>query len=238
MCCNRIFHSLSIAVLTGTLVCTGFPRSEGKPPESPASPKGASSVNENNSESKKLKLATFGGGCFWCTEAVLEMFDGVEDVVSGYAGGFLPNPSYRDICSGLTGHAEVVQVTYDPDKVSYPQLLEAFWQSHDPTTLNRQGDDVGPQYRSIILYHDEEQKRIAEEAIQKLNAAKIFRTPIVTEVVPLTTFYVAEEKHQDFYRGNKGMRYCRAVIEPKVKKIRKLFAEQLRSTGPDNVPGN
>ena len=195
-------------------------------------------VNEKDTGQENLELATFGGGCFWCTEAVFEMFDGVKDVVAGYAGGFLPDPTYRDICSGLTGHAEVVQVKYDPLKVSYPQLLEAFWQSHDPTTLNRQGSDVGPQYRSIILYHNQKQKKLAEEAIQKLNKAKIFRSPVVTEVAPLTTFYVAEKKHQDFYRANKRMRYCQVVIEPKVKKIRKLFAEQLQSTDNRNSSKN
>ena len=186
------------------------------------------SVDEKAKSDERTALATFGGGCFWCTEAVFEQFDGVEKVVSGFAGGFLPDPTYKDICSGLTGHAEVVQVTYDPKKVSYPRLLEAFWQSHDPTTLNRQGNDVGPQYRSIILYHDQEQKKIAEDSIRKLDKAKIFRSPIVTEVAPLTTFYLAEQKHQNFYQANKGMRYCQAVIEPKLKKIRKLFAEQIQ----------
>ena len=176
-----------------------------------------------------LALATFGGGCFWCTEAVIEQFDGVEQVVSGYAGGFLPDPTYKDVCSGLTGHAEVVQVTYDPEKVSYPRLLEAFWMSHDPTTLNRQGNDVGTQYRSIILYHDSEQKQIAEDAIRKLDQAKIFRAPIVTQIVPLTTFYPAEADHQNFYRDNRGTRYCQAVIEPKLRKIRKLFADDLQT---------
>jgi peptide-methionine (S)-S-oxide reductase len=186
------------------------------------------SVDEKAKGDERTALATFGGGCFWCTEAVFEQFDGVEKVVSGFAGGFLPDPTYKDICSGLTGHAEVVQVTYDPTKVSYPRLLEAFWQSHDPTTLNRQGNDVGPQYRSIILYHDQEQKKIAEDSIRKLDKAKIFRSPIVTEVAPLTTFYLAEQKHQNFYQANKGMRYCQAVIEPKLKKIRKLFAEEIQ----------
>ncbi|MBC19465.1 MAG: peptide-methionine (S)-S-oxide reductase [Planctomycetaceae bacterium] len=191
------------------------------------------SVSENtksgNDTADTLALATFGGGCFWCTEAVFEQFDGVKKVVSGYAGGFLPDPSYKDVCSGLTGHAEVVQVTYDPKKVSYPRLLEAFWMSHDPTTLNRQGNDVGTQYRSIVLYHDPEQKKIAAEAIRKLDQAKIFHSPIVTEIAPLTTFYPAEADHQNFYQGNKGMRYCQVVIEPKLRKIRKLFADDLQT---------
>lgn len=186
------------------------------------------SVDEKAKGDEGTAVATFGGGCFWCTEAVFEQFDGVKKVVSGFAGGFLPDPTYKDICSGLTGHAEVVQVTYDPKKVSYPRLLEAFWQSHDPTTLNRQGNDVGPQYRSIILYHDQEQKKIAEDSIRKLDKAKIFRSPIVTEVAPLTTFYLADQNHQNFYQANKGMRYCQAIIEPKLKKIRKLFAEQIQ----------
>lgn len=235
MCFRHIF----VAIVAVALINTGGTVSKGNPPKSNVTSKGGvPPVNEKDTGQENLKLATFGGGCFWCTEAVFEMFDGVKDVVAGYAGGFLPDPTYRDICSGLTGHAEVVQVKYDPLKVSYPQLLEAFWQSHDPTTLNRQGSDVGPQYRSIILYHDQKQKKLAEEAIQKLNNAKIFRSPVVTEVAPLTTFYVAEKKHQDFYRANKRMRYCQVVIEPKVKKIRKLFAEQLQSTDNRNSSKN
>ena len=216
----------------GLLLVAGVSTSCGNPESSNAErPQNeVSSVHKLDKSDKQTALATFGGGCFWCTEAVFEMFAGVEKVVSGYAGGFLPDPTYQDICSGLTGHAEVVQVTYDPQKVSYPRLLEAFWQSHNPTTLNQQGNDIGPQYRSIILYHNEAQKKMAEDALRKLNAAKIFRSPVVTEIAPLTTFYPAERKHQNFYQANKGIRYCRAVIEPKIKKIQKLFTEDLQSS--------
>lgn len=184
----------------------------------------------SNDETLDLATATFGGGCFWCTEAVYQEFDGVHRVESGYAGGALPNPTYHDVCSGISGHAEVIQITYDPKVISYATLLEAFWQSHDPTTLNRQGNDIGTQYRSIILYHNEDQKRLAAQAIRQLNEAGVFGAPVVTELAPFMDFYPADESHQNFYRSNKTMRYCTAIIEPKVEKIRKLFSEQLHST--------
>lgn len=191
-------------------------------------------VPDANTSSPDLVTATFGGGCFWCTEAVYQQLAGVQTVESGYAGGMIPNPSYEEVCSGTTGHAEVVQITYDPNIITYPQLLEAFWQSHDPTTINRQGNDIGPQYRSIIFYHDENQKRLAMESIQQLEKGKIFEAPIVTAIEPAETFYSAGLEHQDFYRSNKNKypRYCRAVIQPKVEKIRKLFADQVHSNAP------
>lgn len=164
-------------------------------------------------------LATFGGGCFWCTEAIFERVDGVISVTSGYAGGHVPHPTYRQVCTGTTGHAEVVQVEYDPKKVTYEELLEVFWQAHDPTTLNRQGADKGTQYRSIILYHNEAQKRVAERS--KAEAQKRFRKPIVTEIVPLKAFYRAEEYHQDYFRNHPNAPYCAFVIRPKVHKFEK-----------------
>ena len=176
---------------------------------------------------KQLATATFGGGCFWCTEAVYQQFKGVESVVSGYAGGPLANPTYREVCSGTTGHAEVIQVTYDPEVLSYTELLEVFWQSHDPTTLNRQGADVGTQYRSIILYHDDQQKQLAEAARERLNAADAFGAPVVTEITAATEFYPAETVHQDYFQSNGRQPYCAGIIQPKVDKIRKVFAAQV-----------
>lgn len=165
------------------------------------------------------QLATFGGGCFWCLEAVFESIEGVKAVTSGYAGGRTVNPSYEQVCDGDTGHAEVVQIEFDPAKISYEKLLETFWTAHNPTTPNQQGADVGTQYRSIILYHDEAQKAAAERAKQA--AAGKFPRPVVTEIVPLAKFYKAEEYHQDYFRKNPNARYCTLVIRPKLEKLRK-----------------
>lgn len=178
-----------------------------------------------------MKQATFGGGCFWCTEAVFQRLKGVEYVVSGYAGGDAVNPTYRQVVSGATGHAEVIQVTYDPALISYELLLEVFFRTHDPTTLNRQGNDIGTQYRSIVLYHDTEQKRITEEVISMLDNADIWRNPIVTEVTALEVFYPAEEYHQNYFNRNPGQGYCQVVILPKVEKFKSLFKEYVKSPG-------
>ncbi|MEO0530987.1 MAG: peptide-methionine (S)-S-oxide reductase MsrA [Planctomycetota bacterium] len=175
------------------------------------------------------KLATFGGGCFWCTEAVFEETAGVSAAVSGYSGGSVLNPSYDAVCSGTTGHAEVIQVAYDPETISYKQLLEIFFRTHDPTTLNRQGADRGTQYRSVIYYHDDEQKQIAEEVKASLDASGAFRDPVVTEISPLDVFYPAEAYHQDYFAKNPNQGYCRAVIAPKMAKYRAAFADQLKS---------
>lgn len=179
--------------------------------------------------SNEREVATLGGGCFWCVEAVLERLRGIEDVVSGYAGGQVKNPSYREVCGGKTGHAEVVQITYDPGEISYRELLEVFFTTHDPTTPNRQGADVGPQYRSIILYHDDEQKRIAEEVLREIDASDLWDDPVVTEIEPLETFYRAEDYHQDYYRSNTMQPYCQVVIAPKVAKLRKQYLEKLKA---------
>jgi peptide-methionine (S)-S-oxide reductase len=170
----------------------------------------------------KLARATFGGGCFWCSEAVFERLKGVKSVVSGYAGGRVPNPTYEMVSSGLTGHAEVVQIEYDPDVVSYETLLKVFWASHDPTTLNRQGPDFGTQYRSIILYHDEDQKAAARKMFETLTASRTYRSPIVTELVPFEGFYPAERYHQNYYRTHRGAQYSEVYITPKIKKLQKL----------------
>jgi len=163
------------------------------------------------------RLATLGGGCFWCLEAVYRRIAGVKSVVSGYAGGTLPNPTYEQVCTGATGHAEVVQVEFDPQTISYPKILELFWKAHDPTTPNRQGADVGPQYRSLILYADEAQRQAAEDS--RREAARLFPRPIVTEIQPLSAFYRAEEHHQDYYARNGFAGYCSFVIRPKLQKL-------------------
>jgi peptide-methionine (S)-S-oxide reductase len=177
---------------------------------------------------KNLITATFAGGCFWCLEAVFDQVKGVESVESGYTGGHVKNPSYREVCYGNTGHAEAVQIHYDGNVVSYQELLHIFFGIHDPTTLNRQGADVGTQYRSAIFYHNEDQKNIAEKYIKDLEMQKIFDNPIVTEVVPLDTFYVAEDYHQEYFAKNPYQPYCQAVVSPKVAKFRKGFHELLK----------
>lgn len=168
-------------------------------------------------------LATFGGGCFWCTEAVFQMVKGVLAVESGYAGGKDPQPTYEAVCSGRTGHAEVVQLRFDPAQVRYEDLLEVFFRTHDPTTLNRQGNDIGTQYRSVIFYHDGAQQKIAEDVKRRLEAAGVYDGPIVTEVVPIDRFHKAEAYHQDYYRRNPGQGYCAAIIGPKLAKFKKAF---------------
>jgi peptide-methionine (S)-S-oxide reductase len=187
-------------------------------------------VNDGQAmDSSRTEVATLGGGCFWCLEAVYEELRGVEKVESGYSGGPVPNPTYRQVCTGTTGHAEVVQVTFDPEAVSFKEILEVFFTIHDPTTLNRQGADVGPQYRSAIIYHDEEQRRVAEEVISELEAEGIWDAPIVTEVTPFEAFYVAEDYHQGYYRDNEYQPYCQVVIAPKVVKFRKQYLEKLKA---------
>jgi peptide-methionine (S)-S-oxide reductase len=173
-------------------------------------------------------IATLGGGCFWCTEAVFQPLAGVQSVVSGYAGGRAASPSYEQVCTGTTGHAEVIQVTFDPQAISYSDLLEIFFHTHDPTTLNRQGNDAGTQYRSVIFYHDEEQRRTAEEVKERVDRAGEFDDRVVTEIAPFTAFYPAEEYHQNYYRDNPGQGYCRVIIGPKMSKFRQKFAAKLK----------
>lgn len=175
-----------------------------------------------------LHIATIGGGCFWCVEAVMQPLKGVRRVVSGYMGGKVKDPSYREVCGGRTGHAEVVQVHFDPDEVSFRDLLYVFFATHDPTTLNRQGGDVGTQYRSAIFTHDDEQQRIAREVIADLEAQDVFGEPIVTEVTPVEPFYEAEEYHQDYFASNPRQPYCQAVIAPKVAKLRQKYLDRLK----------
>jgi peptide-methionine (S)-S-oxide reductase len=180
-------------------------------------------MSENHKE-----ITTLGGGCFWCLDAVFKDLRGIEKVESGYTGGQVINPTYQAVCTGTTGHAEVVQLTFDASEVSFKEILEVFFTIHDPTTLNRQGYDEGTQYRSAIFYHSPQQKEIAEQLIGELNAAKIWGHPIVTEVTPIGDFYGAEDYHQDYFANNPNQPYCRAVVEPKVAKVRKYFLEKLK----------
>jgi len=179
-------------------------------------------------DSRQVDTATFGTGCFWCTEAIFQELDGVLKVTSGYSGGHVVNPTYKEVTTGTTGHAECVQVVYDPQKISYDELLEVFWQTHDPTTPNRQGNDVGPQYRSVIFYHNEEQKTKAEKYKAELDKSGAWDNPIVTEISPYKTFYEAENYHQDYYNQNGSKPYCYYVIRPKLEKFRKVFKEKLK----------
>jgi len=190
----------------------------------------STAVKPSTKTTKKMELATFGAGCFWCTEAVFQDLEGVEKAESGYAGGRIANPTYKEVCSGLTGHAEVINITYDPGKISFTELLEIFWKTHDPTTLNRQGNDVGTQYRSVVYYHNDEQKQLAEEYKKKLNDAHAFPNPVVTEISAAPTFYKAENYHQDYYNLNGTQPYCQFVVKPKVDKVKAVFGDKLKKT--------
>ncbi|WP_354331042.1 peptide-methionine (S)-S-oxide reductase MsrA [Pedobacter sp. CG_S7] len=186
------------------------------------------SVTNTDAQQKKLEKATFGNGCFWCSEAVFQRLDGVVSNRSGYEGGAIPNPTYAEVCTGTTGHAEVIEVTFDPNKITYDELLNVFWKTHDPTTLNRQGADVGTQYRSVIFYHNESQKAIATQYKNELNKTNAFGKPVVTAINKAETFYVAEKYHQDYFNNNKDQPYCRLVILPKLDKLEKVFKEKLK----------
>lgn len=187
-------------------------------------------TSPSSTSAQGREIATLGGGCFWCLEAVYQELNGVEKVESGYAGGSVDNPSYKQVCTGKTGHAEVIQVTFDPRIISYKDVLQVFFTIHDPTTLNRQGADVGTQYRSAIFYHSPGQKTIAAEVIAEVNASGIWSSPIVTEVTPAGEFYVAEDYHQNYYRDNARQPYCQIVIAPKVTKFRKQYTDRLRKS--------
>jgi peptide-methionine (S)-S-oxide reductase len=184
---------------------------------------------KNNPTLPAVETATLANGCFWCTEAIFEQLDGVIAAVSGYTGGENPNPTYKEVCTGETGHAECLQITYDPAKISFDELLEVFWQTHDPTTLNRQGADVGTQYRSGVFYHNEEQKQKAEKYKAELNKSGAFDNPIVTEITPFTKFYPAEDYHQQYFELNENQNpYCKMVVRPKVDKFQKVFKDKLK----------
>ena len=212
---------LGLAAVLGLAVGAAAQETSGPPS---AQPKGKAAKGKDAGKAaepeSKTETATFGGGCFWCMEAVFERIAGVKKVTSGYAGGTVRRPTYEDVCTGLTGHAEVIQVEYDPDKISFEKLLQVFWIAHDPTTLNRQGPDFGTQYRSIILYRDEAQKEAARKSYEEMTAAGTFRNPIVTELVPLKVFYPAEAYHQNYYRRHRNDAYCQAEIVPKLRKLK------------------
>lgn len=194
------------------------------------SPPPASTTKNSTMSTSTTSVATLGGGCFWCIEAVFQRLDGVIKVESGYSGGSVANPTYKAVCAGTTGHAEVTQITFDPAVVSYEDILQVFFASHDPTTLNRQGNDAGTQYRSVIFTHDAEQERIAKAYIAQLTAAKTWPDPIVTEVTPFKHFYVAEDYHQDYYNQNGTQPYCSFVVRPKVEKFLKMFPDKVKSS--------
>lgn len=183
---------------------------------------------KNKSMNNSLEVATLGGGCYWCMEAIFQRLDGVEKIESGFSGGTVPNPTYEEVCTGTTGHAEVIQITFDTTKVSFAEILKIFFTMHDPTTLNRQGNDVGTQYRSAVFYHNEHQQKEAEEIINELNAVKAYDNPIVTQVEKFEAFYKAKSSHQNYYNENKGESYCRFVIQPKVEKFEKVFKDRLK----------
>lgn len=185
-------------------------------------------IEDKMIDTAKYEVATFAAGCFWCTEAVFQRLKGVVKIESGYSGGSVPNPTYEAVCTGQTGHAECTQITFDPKIISFKELLEVFWKTHDPTTLNRQGNDTGTQYRSAIFYHNDEQKELAEKYKRELDSEKIWNDPIVTEIVPFKKFYKAEDYHQDYYNKNGHAPYCSFVITPKLEKFKKVFADKLK----------
>jgi peptide-methionine (S)-S-oxide reductase len=185
-------------------------------------------VLSNTMKNNELEIATLGAGCFWCVEAVFQQLEGVEEVVSGYMGGQIKNPSYKEVCTGRTGHAEVIQLKFNSQVISFEEILSVFFQTHDPTTKNRQGNDVGTQYRSAIFYHSVTQKELAEETIEKLNTQNVFEKPVVTEVAEASVFYKAEDYHQDYYNNNNDQPYCSWVIKPKLEKLEKVFGDKLK----------
>lgn len=208
------------AILAGGILMASLPAASSQTPSDVPAAEGG--------DGSKREKATFGNGCFWCTEAVFSELKGVTSAVSGYSGGHVENPTYKHVCTGLTGHAEVVQVTFDPQTISYQELLEVFWKTHDPTTLNQQGPDVGTQYRSAVFYHSDAQRKAAEEYKQKLDESGDFDAPIVTEITKFEKFYPAEDYHQQYYELNGREPYCRVMIRPKVEKVRRVFKDKLK----------
>lgn len=217
--------------LLGSLVCVTFASCAQKRNTTAMNQFKEDPVTPTAVADQGLDTATFAEGCFWCTEAFFQQLKGVKKVISGYSGGHVPNPSYEQVCTGTTGHAEASNIIYDPTEISYDKLLEAFWESHDPTTLNRQGNDIGPQYRSVVFFHNEAQKQKAEEYKQKLNASGAFPHPVITAIEPYKNFYVAENYHQDYYNENPNKPYCQIVIRPKLEKFRKVFSQDLKTAG-------
>lgn len=220
---NKLKHNFKIAVtVVAAIFFTGACGQSNQ----------AKNKMEKHSDSKELNsnidTATFGAGCFWCVEAVFQRLNGVQSIESGYSGGTVKNPSYKDVCSGTTGHAEVCRIVYDKTKVSFDELLEVFWKTHDPTTLNQQGNDHGTQYRSVIFYHNDEQKKLAEKYKAEINASGAYPNPVVTEISPLINYYKAEGYHQNYFNQNGQESYCKYVIQPKVEKFEKIFKNKMK----------
>jgi peptide-methionine (S)-S-oxide reductase len=229
MTLNKKNTFMKVALGLTFIIAGSFLSCAQKSPATTTLPKDNNTNMSNTTTPKDTEVATFANGCFWCTEAIFEELDGVISAVSGYSGGQTENPTYKEVCTGQTGHAECLQITYDPKKISFDELLEVFWETHDPTTLNKQGADEGTQYRSGIFYHNEEQKEKAEKYKAELDKSGAFDKPIVTEITPFTKFYPAEDYHQQYFENNEGNNpYCRIVIRPKVDKFRKVFKDKLK----------
>lgn len=218
-----------LAMLTGAGCGDSASSFDGAPSKDRPNPLKKEASKESMNGKTDLKLATFGNGCFWCTEAIFQRLNGVEKVMPGYSGGHADNPTYEQVCAGTTGHAESIQITYDPAKISYDELLEVFWKTHDPTTKNRQGNDVGSQYRSAVFYHDAEQKKLAETYKARLETEKIWDRPVVTEIDPFSKFWPAEDYHRNYYNNNPSKGYCALVITPKIEKFKKIFKDRLKT---------
>ena len=232
------YRPITIAMLLDAALLVAAVAGSPDMPESPNTnaPQSAKPKSSTTTDDSKLRKATFASGCFWCTEAVYDRLKGVKSVESGYTGGLVVDPTYEQVCSGTTGHAEAVQINYDPTEISFEDLLRVFWQTHDPTTLNRQGHDVGTQYRSAIFYHDDEQRNVAEQYKRQLDATKSFGSPIVTEITAYETFYPAEKYHQEYFERNPNQGYCAMVIRPKVEKFQKEFKDLLRGDAQKSAP--
>jgi peptide-methionine (S)-S-oxide reductase len=230
----RVATMLAACLIVESLICGCKPAQESQ--GIAAEPQNTGRNATMPDDEKELGVATFGGGCFWCVEAVFQQLEGVDSVESGYAGGRVDKPTYKQVCAGTTGHAEVCQIRYDPSRVAYTDLLEVFFKTHDPTTLNRQGADFGTQYRSVVFYHTDRQKELAEKCKKELGAAGIWRNPIVTQIVPFGSYFKAEGYHQNFFNVNPENRYCQAVLVPKLEKLKKVFADKLKKE--DAVGGN
>lgn len=228
---NQIFNICAALLAITPASCASADKSENietKPFIASSETQGDKQQTMETQLTETMDTATFGNGCFWCTEAIFQNLKGVYSAISGYSGGHVKNPTYKDVCAGITGHAEVLQIVYDPNVISFEELLEVFWKTHDPTTLNRQGNDIGTQYRSSIFYHNEQQKQLAESYKKKLDASGAFVKPIVTEIVPFTEFYRAENYHQDYFSLNGSEPYCTYVIQPKVDKFKEVFKDKLK----------
>jgi peptide-methionine (S)-S-oxide reductase len=220
--------ALAVAFVAGAYAMAAPDSESADQPASKSAGDAADASVTGDKDGKKLEKITFGSGCFWCTEAFFAELKGVKSAVSGYSGGHVVDPTYEQVCTGATGHAEVVQVTFDPAVITVPELLEVFWWTHDPTTLNQQGPDHGTQYRSAVFYHNDEQRKLAQHYMEKLDQSGAYRSPIVTEITKFEKFYPAEDYHQEYYAANPRAGYCAMVIRPKVNKFRKAFAEKLK----------